>query len=828
MILGFAGLVLGTIATLGAYLWVAPGLPPVEALRDIRLQVPLRVFTRDGRLIAEYGEQRRVPVRYDDVPEPMIQAFLAAEDDRFFSHPGVDWQGLLRAAINLVMTGEKEQGGSTITMQVARNFFLSSEKTYTRKIREIFLALKIERELDKQQILELYLNKIFLGNRAYGVGAAAEVYYGKKIGELSLPEIATIAGIPKAPSRDNPVANPARSLERRGYVLGRMRDLGYIDTASYEAAMQALPTAQLHGYVVELEAPHIGEMVRTHMFERFGEAIYTDGYKVVTTLDSRLQPRANQALRTTLLNYDQRHAYRGPAARLELDEDWSEEERLAALDEILSARPAVNLLLPGVVVAVAEEEAEAQTADVYLGQGQTITLNWEGLVWAAADTAQSGAESGADVAASILAPGDIIYVDPLPAGGFRLAQPPEVQGALVALDPFDGAIVALAGGFDFHASKFNRAVQGQRQPGSAFKPFIYSAALDNGFTPATIVNDAPVVFEDEGLESVWRPENYTGRFYGPTRFREALVNSRNLVSIRVLREMGVGTTIGYLRKFGFDPARLPRNLSLALGSATLTPLELATGYAVIANGGYRVQPYFIDTILAADGTVLHAANPPVACGDCLTMPAPPPAPLEPLSGASETEAPTAVASETAVETASEAEIEKVQAPQPVPYAEQTLNPQNVYLITDMLRDVVRRGTGAQAMQLGRNDLAGKTGTTNDFRDAWFSGFNHTLVTTVWLGYDQARPLGEGEAGSRAALPMWIDFMRPALAGVPEMPFTQPPGLVTVRIDRENGLRVGAGHSDAIFETFRTGQVPELAAEGDGEDAEEKDSANDLF
>lgn len=804
LILGFSGFLLGVLAVGAAYLYVADDLPPVEALRDIRLEVPLRVYTRDGRLLAEYGTRRRVPVSYAETPELMVQAFTAAEDDRFFEHPGVDWMGLVRAAWNLVSTGEKGQGGSTITMQVARNFFLSREKTYLRKITEIFLALKMERELSKQEILELYLNKIFLGQRAYGVGAAAEVYFGKRVQELSLPEIALLAGLPQAPSRDNPISCPECALKRRAYVLRRMHELGHIDRASYEAALEAPLGASHHGYTVEVEAPFVGELVRAEMVARYGEdAAYTGGYKVITTIDSRLQPYAVRAVRNGVLEYSRRHGWQGPVAGVELTENPEPE----VLDEWLAEHPPVGPLRAAVVLEVTGPEAETQRARVYLPEGERI-IPWEGLAWV------GGPEGGPapQTAADILARGDIVYVEPRGDAEVWLAPVPEVEGALVALDPRDGAVVALTGGFDFGRSKFNRVTQAERQPGSAFKPFIYSAALEHGFTPATVVNDAPIVFEDPSLGEAWRPENYSGRVYGPTRLRMGLVNSRNLVSIRVLRETGIDEAIAHITRFGFPRDKLPRNLSLALGSLAVPPLTLARGYAVFANGGHLVEPYVIERIIGPEGGVLHEAESLFSCDDCYAMPEGLEPPRELRDVLAATQEPDAAA-----------------APEPSPVlpvalAPRTVNAPNIYIMTDMLRDVVRRGTGARAMQLGRGDLAGKTGTSNDFRDAWFSGFNHALVTTVWIGYDQPRSLGYGEAGARAALPMWIDFMGPALEGVAELPLTQPPGIVSVRIDPETGLRVGAGHPGAVFEIFREGHLPpeqpESLSSEQGEDEEE--------
>ncbi len=799
---GMAGLLL-----LGAgYLYLAPGLPSVERLRDVQLQVPLRVYSREGALVAEFGEKRRSPVDYAHVPVPMVAAFLAAEDDRFFEHPGVDYQGILRAAWHLLLTGEKEQGGSTITMQVARNFFLSREKTYVRKLSEILLALRIERELTKPGILELYLNKIYLGQRAYGVGAAAQVYYGKRLDQLTLPQIAMIAGLPKAPSRDNPIADPDRARQRRNYVLRRMHELGYIDDGAYQDARARPLSAERHGLTVAVEAPYVGEMVRARMLELVGEEAYTAGYTVHTTIDASMQAAANTALRDALVAYDRRHGYRGVLGQVDAEagpEVW---------DRALEGHRVVNGMASAVVTAVEERRAR-----LYLGQGRTAVMDWKGMEWARPYVDVNRRGPVPERASDVLAPGDIVRVtlatpsaetqaqhrapdadaaaDPSGPPSARLAQRPAVQGALVALAPRDAAVRALAGGFDFETSEFNRAVQAQRQPGSSFKPFIYSAALASGLTPATVINDAPVVFEDDLLESTWRPENYSGRFYGPTRLREALVHSRNLVSIRVLRRVGVGFAVDYLTRFGFDAKQLPHNLSLALGTVSLTPLRLASGYAVFANGGFRVTPWFIERVEGPDGEVVFEAEPPRACPACEAPTARETAAVPPAS------APRAASG---IDTEAEERAPRV------------ITPQNNYLINSMLRDVVRRGTGRRAMTLGRNDLAGKTGTTDDQRDAWFSGFNHEVVVTAWVGFDENQPLGRGETGARAALPMWIDFMRAALEGVPERPLIQPPGLVTLRIDAQTGLPTDADNPEAVFETFRAENTPQVTARRPGQ------------
>lgn len=836
---GFGMFLLGVIATGIAYIYVAPQLPSVDILKDIRLQVPLRIYTRDGRLIAEFGEKRRVPLRYDQIPEPMIHAFLAAEDDRFFHHPGVDYQGIIRAAVNLAVTGKKGQGGGTITMQVARNFFLTRQKTYIRKIREIFLALKIEHELTKKEILDLYLNKIYLGSRAYGVGAAAEVYYGTDVDHLTLAQIAMIAGLPKAPSADNPIANPKRALERRAYVLRRMHELGFIDDQAYAEADAAPVTAVYHGLRPEVGAPYVAEMVRDDMIQRFGGDAYTAGYSVTTTLDSRLQPAAQRALRQDLDSYDHRHGYRGPSGHVDLDPqagpgDWA---------DALKDRSGVGDLAPALVISLADRSAHVFVQGV--GEGD---IGWDGLDWAKPALSDGHVGAAPKTAADVLKAGDIVYVKHA-ENGWTLAEVPKVQGALVSLDPVDGAVVALSGGYDFHQSKFNRVLQAQRQPGSSFKPFIYSAALEHGFTVATVVNDAPVVFADKSLEDVWRPENYSQKFFGPTRLREALVHSRNLVSIRVLRTIGVPYALDYLKRFGFDPDRLPHNLSLALGSASATPMEMARGYAVFANGGYRITPYYIQRISDSTGKVLFAANPPVACPGCAAIELhPPPEPVVPTPvPAADATAPvpastslgTAVASGPVERSTDDANTQAQgdageTAPatsQVLELAPQAITPQNAYLVASMMRDVIRRGTGRHALVLHRTDLAGKTGTTNEYSDAWFGGFNGNLVTVAWAGYDQVQTLGFGETGAHAALPMWISFMGAALANAPETRLVEPSGMVTVRIDPKTGLRAGAEDPNAIFDVFRVGHVPEKGPEagpGGKNAAKNKKKDDDIF
>ena len=774
----------------GVYWYLAPKLPSADTLRDVRLQVPLRVYTREGELVAEFGEMRRTPLRLDEVPERLIQAFLAGEDDRYFEHPGVDWQGLTRAVVYLIRTGEKGPGGSTITMQVARNFFLTREKTYIRKLNEILLALKIEREFTKEEILELYVNKIFLGHRAYGVGAAAQVYYGRPVTELGLAQLAMIAGLPKAPSRFNPVADPEQAVVRRNYVLRRMLELGYIEPDEHDAARDAPVTAKVHGLTVEVEAPYLAEMVRAHMEETYGEEVYTAGYEVWTTIDGRLQRAANAALRQGLLEYDARHGYRGSERHVATEKEAGPPEKA------LADTADVGGLVPAVVTSVDKGKAVAWARDV-----GPVDIDFESMEWARPYINENSRGAAPNGAGAVVKAGDVIRVRQS-EDAWRFAQLPAVEGALVSLDPNDGSIVALTGGFDFYRSKFNRATQAERQPGSSFKPFIYSAALEYGYTPASIINDAPVVFEDPSLKSEWRPENYGGKFYGPTPLRTALYKSRNLVSIRLLREIGIDFALEHIARFGIDVQNLPRGLSLALGSGVLTPLQLATSYCVLANGGYAVEPYFIRRVLDGDDRLVFAADPLVVCRDCedeqVSAAPASTAPADGEDAAASAEAGSGSGSVTASSTGS---------PDSARRAPRVLEARNAWLMYSLMRDVIKRGTGRKARVLERGDIAGKTGTTNDQYDAWFSGFSPDLVATTWIGFDEFRPLGKRETGASAALPMWIAYMKEALEGVRQREIPPPEGIVTVRIDPESGELAGASHEGAVFESFRTEKVP---------------------
>ena len=770
MSLAFTGVLLAAGLLVAGYLYLEPTLPSTESLRDVRLQVPLRVYSRDGRLIAEFGEMRRIPLGLAEIPDRLVKAVLAAEDDRFFEHPGIDYQSLARAAVQLAKTGERRQGGSTITMQVARNFFLSPEKTFVRKLTEILLALRIEGELSKNEILELYLNKIYLGHRAYGVGAAAQIYYGKNVQDLDLAETAMIAGLPKAPSRFNPIANPERAVQRRNYILGRMRDLGYIGLEDYNEALKAPETARVQLAPVELDAPYVAEMARSEMVERFGPDAYTNGYRVYTTLDSRLQPLAQRVLRENLEAYDQRHGYRGPEGRLQRPLLSRPDAVAVALGELR----AVGGLQPAVVTGVQDKE---RRAELRLSGQERIVIEWEGLSWARRYQDENRQGAAPRKPSDVLAEGDIVRVRQVSdAKGtrWRLAQVPDVEGAFLALDPGTGAIRALVGGYDFDRNKFNRVVQAQRQPGSGFKPFVYSAALEAGFSTASVIDDAPLEIWEPGMPQVWRPENYDGAFKGPMRMREALVHSRNLVSIRLLKAVGVSKALDHIRAFGFDPASLPHNLTLALGTATLSPLDMARGFGILANGGYRIQPYLLERVEEEGRPPVYQAQPETVCLEC-------------AGGAT---------------------------PGGAPVAPRVLSAENAFMVTSMLQDVTKRGTAAAARVINRKDIAGKTGTTNEWRDAWFNGYAPSLVAVSWVGFDSMKPLGKGETGGKTALPAWIAFMRDALDGVPDNLPPMPSGVVAVRVDPDSGMRLGAGEG-GVFEVFRADAVPPVGGFADG-------------
>jgi penicillin-binding protein 1A len=822
--LAVAGILFGVLAIGAVYLMVADDLPDVETLRDVQLQVPLRVYSDDGRLISVFGEKRRVPVSIEEIPEDLKNAFIAGEDARFYSHPGVDYQGFSRAVWTLATTGEKSVGGSTITQMLARNFFLTLEKTYTRKTREIFLALKIEREFSKDEILELFLNKILLGHRAYGVGAAAEVYYGKTLDELTLAQSAMIAALPKAPSRINPITSPERALERRNYVLSRMLELGYITRQQRDQAVAEPDEAFYHGATTEISAPYLAEMVRQDVVSRLGEDAYTGGYSVRTTIESRMQVAANDAVKAGLEEYDQRHGYRGPEARVALPDGAGPQ----AWNEALEPYQPLAGLVPGLVIDTDEEMGL-----VYLKNGQTIALGMQELGWARKFISRDRFGNKPKAVTDVLQAGDIVRIRLHSDGTWRLGQLPDAEAALVSLDPSNGAIRALVGGYDFSRSKFNRIIQSRRQPGSSFKPFVYSAALERGFTTASIINDAPIVFEDDELERTWKPQNYSEKFFGPTRLREAMVESRNLVSIRLLRDVGIPFAREYISQFGIPSSDLPANLSMALGSASLPPLNMARGYAVFANGGFLVEPFYIQRIDDANGGNLFTAYPRTVCADCSEPQAAEVTEAE--TGADDRQRPEyrpllPATGETARGNPSLGPMQNNGPELPNEPAPRVISEQNAYLVRSMMMDVVRRGTGKPAMELGRNDLAGKTGTTNDQRDAWFSGYNSRLVTTVWVGFDNHDPLGRAEVGGRAALPIWIQFMGKALEGMPEQTVVMPTGIVQAKIDPDSGLIAALANPEAIVEVFQSGRLPDLESELQGADpnAAQEEDPYDIF
>ena len=829
------GLSVAIIISSSLYLYLRPNLPPVEQLLDVRLQTPLRVYSKDNRLIAEFGEKRRAPITIEQIPTIQLQAFLAAEDARFYEHFGVDIKGLTRAAVELITTGEIQSGGSTITMQVAKNYFLSRDRTFIRKFNEILLALQIERELDKNRILELYLNKIYLGNRAYGIAAAAQVYYDKPVTELSLAQMAMLAGLPKAPSAYNPLANPERALIRRNWILGRMKDLGYITEDAWSLASKAPLTASYNTRDAEVDADYVAEMARAEMVRRYGENAYTDGYSVTLTVDSDKQQTATEALRAGLEAYDRRHGFRGPIGQFDI-----EGLTPAELSDKMQNYPRVETLVPAVVTSIDDEKNEVKVHARRLGPG---VMPFETMTWARRFRTESITGPEPEKPSDVVNPGEVIYVkvDQLPqikdseaeSGSesaptqavtelrVSLAQAPRIEGALISLEAKTGAIEALAGGYSFNQSKYNRATQASRQPGSTFKPFLYLSALENGRTPATIYNDAPIVFEDSELETAWRPQNSSGQFYGPTTLREGLYRSRNLVSIRLLRDLGINTTLSYLKQLKLPTENMPSNLSLSLGSGLLTPMELARGFAVIANGGYDVQPYLIERIEEWDGTVVYEAPKTILCDENCDASQRQVADAE----QSTSEQPPEIEGMTLPASAAE---ENTTEPR---IMQRLADERSIYIMHSMMQDVVRRGTGRRALALNRSDIAGKTGTTNEQKDTWFAGFNHDIATTVWVGFDQPSPLGRGEYGASTALPIWVDYMKVALADQPAATMPRPNGIVNIRINPETGERARPGE-EAVFEIFKEEDAPSpLPAEsirGNGNNSNGDDLSRQIF
>ncbi|OGV36599.1 MAG: peptidase [Legionellales bacterium RIFCSPHIGHO2_12_FULL_35_11] len=738
------------------YVYTESQLPNVESLKTVKLQVPLRIYTEDGFLIQEYGEKRRIPLAFYEIPKTLVYALLATEDQRFFEHPGVDVFGLGRAAIRMMQTGTKSQGGSTITMQVARNFFLNRKKTFLRKFNEIMLAIKIDRELSKEKILELYLNQIYLGNRAYGVGAAAKIYYGKNLNQLTVAELAMIAGLPQAPSTHNPIINPKAAKIRRDHVLDRLYEEKYIDKTTYEEAKNEAVTAKYHGTKIEVSAPYVAEMIRQSLFDHFGPDAYTNGYKVYTTIDSKLQVAADDIIEENLLAYDVRHGYRGRAAGMPVEDINSS----AARKRFLQSYLVIKDIAPVVIKSVSDSSATA-----LFMKGKTIDIPWAGMSWARPALSKGGYVGRSPKSAhAILSPGDIVYVRHH-NGIWELTQDPKAEAALVAISPNNGAIKALVGGFNFKRSKFNRVTQSSRQPGSSFKPFIFAAALNKGYTLATLVNDAPVVINDPSqVDNVWRPHNDKYKFNGPTRLRVALARSINLVSIRILQDIGIDYAIDFASRFGFKKTSLPRTLSLALGSLAVSPMDLTAAYAVFANGGYKVEPFLIDKITDSSDNVLLKAKASAVCHNC-----------------------------------TDAQVD-IHAPR-------VISEDIAFLMNNVLKDVILHGTGTYAKVLNRSDIAGKTGTTNQQVDAWFSGYNPDLAVTAWVGFDSPKPLHE--YASRLALPIWIDFMKIALHDKPDREVVLPENIVPIDINPKTGLRAQKNQTNVIKEYFLDTNIPEL-------------------
>jgi penicillin-binding protein 1A len=813
-LLALAGVcVLGLLALGTLYFLISSKLPDVQSLRHVELQEPMYVYSRDGRLMALFGETRRYPVDIAQVPLRQKQAFIAIEDNRFYQHHGVDYNGVARAIWLLATTHDKRvPGGSTITQQVARQFFLSSEYSYTRKLAEMLLAMKMERELSKDEIFQLYLNKSFFGNRAYGIGAAAEFYYGKKLAQLDLDEMATLASIPKFPSSGNPITNPERARIRRDYVLQRMRELGFINRDD-ERAAQAVPMhATPHERPIEVSAPYVAEMVRQEMIARFGGDVLTKGYHVTTTIDPVLQAAAVQAVRDGLTDYDHRHGWR----QVEQHFDLAPGETAAAASARLRNIYTQGDRIPAIVLRSGDG-----TADVVLADGSTLTLDADSSRWTGKSPSALVKRGDLVRVRRVVAPADAKAATVASAPRYTLDQLPHAQSALVSLQPDNGALRALVGGFSFAGNKFNRATQARRQPGSSFKPFLYAAAFERGFNPASIVLDAPVVFRDR-RGHIWRPQNDTGDFAGPMRLREALVQSRNLVSVRLLDAIGVDYARRYISHFGIDESLLPPNLSMSLGTASLAPMMIARGYATFPNGGFRITPWFIDEVRDQEGKLIFKAKPETACRSCgvkLVNGAPVPT-SNVVAGFNlgPGDAPPAAASlGRPAATGTPAQAATVATPAALPpdtvLAPRAIDARVAYQLVSMMRDVVQRGTGVAAKVLGREDVAGKTGSTNDHRDAWFSGFGGPYVTTVWVGRDDFQSLGYREYGGKAALPIWIEYMRVALKDQPIATNIPPDGMVKVAVGA-GGQLLPTSTAGGITEYVKTEDLERMQNEVD--------------
>lgn len=809
----------GLIVICATYLYLSPKLPSVDVLQEAKLQVPLRIYSQNGKLMGEFGEKLRTPIRREQVPAQFVNAILSAEDDRFLQHQGVDLAGLLRAALQLFASGKIQSGGSTITMQVARNFFLSSEKTFLRKFNEIFLAIQIEQSLTKDQILELYMNKIYLGKRAYGIQAAAQVYYGKSIDELNLAQLAMIAGLPKAPSAYNPINNPQRAKIRRDWILGRMNKLGFI-TADELATHSAQPvTARYHGTKLELNAGHAAEIARNLAVEKLGRKAYTDGFTITTTIDSRQQETAQAAIQNGLFNYDLRHGHRGAEQSFPMEQRDLWPAMINQLHTINGLEPAVITAFsdqpliqenegPSLAPALADKDSILTEPKYYthllLSDNREIAFEWsrEANPLRPYITENKRGPSINNLT-ELFQPGDVIRIKKsLQNKEIFITQLPDANASLVAIRPNEGAISALIGGFDFQSSKFNRATQAHRQTGSNLKPFIYAAAIEHGFTAASLINDAPIVFSDQQLESDWRPQNSGGTFSGPTTIREALYKSKNLVSIRLLQELGIRKAIRYLERFNFNDRALPKDLSLALGSYAMTPLQLATAYASIANGGFKMSPYLVDEIIDRNGNVVFKSPRVAACSNCGNT-------------TSSTKKSSEIESQDFTEADSlDALLEQellVEKTKETIQADRIMDPRVVYIIDSILKDAIQKGTARKARGLGRKDLAGKTGTTNGPTDAWFSGYHPDLVVTTWLGFDSNKNIGTREYGGSAALPIWIDFMRENLNHLEKTAAVRPSGMVSVKIDSRTGLAANDSSINTRFELFLEEHSPQQSS-----------------
>lgn len=839
--LGVSSLCAVGIGLAGIYIYLDPQIPKAETFRNVEFQTPLRIYASGGELIGEFGERRLIPISIEDVPPQFINAILDTEDKRFYDHNGIDYISLTNDIFQLIgsmvaPTGGKVGGASTITMQLARNVSFTLERKFLRKFKEMLLALKIEQELSKDEILELYINIVPFGKRAYGAEAAALTYYGKSLKDLKLEQLAMLAGIPQRPEAGNPINGPTWALRRRNQVLGRMLSQNSITRAEYDQAVKTPLSAQVYARTLDLPSPYAAEWARQQVQGQFAD-LYTGGYEIYTTLDANMQAAGVAAMRNGLEKYDRGHGYRGPEAVASADiislinaqfstkEDKTLAQELEANpngfqrelvqpinEEILAPLQDIKIftdLVPAIVTQVGEQEAVAYTLD---GKAHSITrLN---SLWARAYVDVDRRGPPLTSIGEVVAVGDIIrlqkrFSDETKQASWQLAQLPEIQGALVSLDPESGDVKAMVGGYDFYRNQYNYALQSTRQPGSGFKPFLYSTAIANGVTPADIFLDAPLVFDDKNLESQYRPDNDNNRYNGPTRLREALYRSINLVSMRVLLRVGAGKVLNHVKRFGFDTSSFPRNTQLAIGGGTMTvaPLDMAKAYAVLANGGYLVEPQIIDRIINQNGQVVFANKSPKVCRNC-------PAEKEPAANTAASRRQSLAADPTdwlMDNNSLEDLVESIgQTATQAKYAPRVLDERNAFIMQSMLRDVVKRGTGRRALVLKRNDLAGKTGTTNDAADTWFNGFNSSLVASVWVGFSGQDPLGSNAYGSNVPLPIWIDFMRAALVDVPEILPSQPAGVVTIKVDPKTGEAVSPSNPNGISEIFLTENAPNAA------------------